>query len=472
MIVPIYLSYIDKEVYGYWLATGSILVWINIIDPGAGIVLQQKVGYAFGKKNFENLSKLIGTGIIIGTIICGIALAATYSLSFLIPKLIGFESFDQKQLIINAFNLGAIGACFSLIASVLKGINFGMQNTKIPGIIEISSSFSGIVVNVLMLYQGYGLYSIAFMLLINGVLTCLGNLIYLLISTSKKHIQIKYDINDTLHLFREFTYTFFSRLMNTLTSNFDLIVIARFIGPEMVTVVEMTRRPFKIIEGMLYKPSVVLSPAISHLHGENVPEKLHDLLIKYFHYLIWAYCFVISGFILFNKDLVSIWLSKDMFAGNLLSLFIILGISLKGFFAGIGNLNFSLGDIKGSSKTIVFQNLIYVLLVIVLGKLWGINGILLALAPAVLFTSGWYYLWKFYRTEILTHKELNYVVRNISSAIIIAIISYYISNHLNSTSWVQLIISASIYSLLFFAFFYSISTYFRELLIGFLKKIY
>ncbi len=51
LIVPLYLKYIDNSLFGIWLASGNILTWITIIDPGVGDVLIQKISYAYGKKN-------------------------------------------------------------------------------------------------------------------------------------------------------------------------------------------------------------------------------------------------------------------------------------------------------------------------------------------------------------------------------------------------------------------------------------
>lgn len=472
LIVPIYFLFINNELYGYWLATGSILVWINIIDPGAGTVLQQKVGYEYGNNNTNRLNKLIGSGIIIGSIICGIALIFSYAFSHFIPKLLGFGNFKEKDILISAFNIAAIGTCFSLITSVIRGVNYGMQKTKIPGLIELISSVIGIGVNVIMLYLGYGLFSIAFMLLVNGALTALGNLYFLRITSLKLGLNIHYSFSETFPLFKEFTYTFFSRLINTITSNFDLIIIARFIGAEMVAVIEMTRRPFKIVQGIVYKPAVALSPAISHLHGENKPEKLNNLIYKFFHFLIWAYCLAISGFILFNQSLITLWLSEEMFAGILLSLLIIVGLSLKGFFSSIGNLNFALGDIKGSSKIIVAQNLFYIVFVIIFGKFFGIVGILAALIPSVLFTSSWYYLKKLKDRGIFTSQNIIYILKNIVLAILVCVTCYYLQPYLSINNGFDLISYTSLYVSLFLITFILFSKISRTTLKLALNKIY
>ena len=49
LIVPLYLHYININLYGGWLATGNIMMWLSIADPGVGDVLLQKIGNALGK---------------------------------------------------------------------------------------------------------------------------------------------------------------------------------------------------------------------------------------------------------------------------------------------------------------------------------------------------------------------------------------------------------------------------------------
>ena len=471
LIVPFYFLFIDSTLFGYWLATGSILVWINIIDPGAGTVLQQKIGYQLGNRNRDALKKLIGSGILIGVIICIIALIVSYIFSSFIPTLLGFVNFQQEKVLVNAFRIASIGTCFSLITSVVMGIHRGMQNTKIPGIIEIVASLLGIIVNIILLYNGFGLFSIAAMLLVIGTLTCMGNLVYLKFVTNKQNIKIQYSLSSTFPLFKEFSYTFFSRLLNLLTHNFDLIIISRFIGAEMVIIIEMTRRPLKIIEGMVYKPAVALAPAMANLHGEGDLKKLNTLLSQFFYILIWSYCFLISGFLLFNGDLITLWLGTEKFAGIFIGLLIYSGILFKGFFSSIGNLNFALGDIKGSSIIIIVQNILYFLLVIILGKYFGLIGIIGALIPSVLFTSAWYHFKRLHRAGILSTQNIYIIIKNISLAVFVGFLAFQIQNILTIVNWYQLIIGALIYATLFIILLCVISKTFRTFLLSKIKDL-
>src|SRR5207237_10076234 len=62
LLLPLYLKNIDSATLGIWLATGSILGWMTLIDPGVGEVLQQKIAELRGSKNYGEIGRLIGSG--------------------------------------------------------------------------------------------------------------------------------------------------------------------------------------------------------------------------------------------------------------------------------------------------------------------------------------------------------------------------------------------------------------------------
>src|ERR1700753_3677297 len=71
ILLPFYLKKIDAATLGVWLATGNILAWMTLIDPGVGEVLQQKIAELLGKGHKEEISKTMGSGLIAA---CGILL--------------------------------------------------------------------------------------------------------------------------------------------------------------------------------------------------------------------------------------------------------------------------------------------------------------------------------------------------------------------------------------------------------------
>lgn len=62
VLVPLYLKFIDIKLYGAWLASGNVIVWLALMNPGLNELLRQQVAKFYGKKDWNNLGKVIGTG--------------------------------------------------------------------------------------------------------------------------------------------------------------------------------------------------------------------------------------------------------------------------------------------------------------------------------------------------------------------------------------------------------------------------
>jgi hypothetical protein len=53
LLVPLYLEHIPIDLYGAWLASGNVLTWLTVIDPGISTVVTQRVGKSFGANKLE-----------------------------------------------------------------------------------------------------------------------------------------------------------------------------------------------------------------------------------------------------------------------------------------------------------------------------------------------------------------------------------------------------------------------------------
>ena len=75
ILVPLYLRFIDIKLYGGWLASGNAIAWLALMDPGLNELLRQQVAKFYGKKDAEQLGKIIGTGWVVMTVLSIITIA-------------------------------------------------------------------------------------------------------------------------------------------------------------------------------------------------------------------------------------------------------------------------------------------------------------------------------------------------------------------------------------------------------------
>ena len=90
LLLPLYLKNIDANTLGIWLATGAVLGWITLVDPGVGEVLQQRIAELRGREEKSEIGRLIGSGYLASALVLLVAIligiGCYFSLDHLIDK--------------------------------------------------------------------------------------------------------------------------------------------------------------------------------------------------------------------------------------------------------------------------------------------------------------------------------------------------------------------------------------------------
>jgi|GEM_PF-636489 len=464
VIVPFYLKFIDHALFGAWLASGNILVWLTIIEPGVGDVLQQKVGSAYGAKDFKTVGLYISSGITVSIFISILVIIACFLFQYLIPGILNLApTIDAAQLLL-AFKIAAIGTGFIMLSYAFVGSNQGLQSSLGIGLIFIISNTLSLVLNLVLLFKGFGLLSIAYATLFRGVGMVAGNVFYLASRLKKEHIALRFERAFFTSFSKLFSYTFFSKISNTVVNNLDLVLVARFVNPETVTMLELTRRPVSIIQNFTNRISVSFMPSLAHLHGEGNIGKVKEVFMNFIFLFSWASMFIIFSFVAFNKDLLSVWAGRSVFIGNPLNILICLSLLITSYTYNLSNFTFALGNIKGNSFINIVKSVTYVALMFTLGYFWGIYGFLIASILAVLCSEAWYYPKKIITLLNLDKSTLRDAGRENVKLILTGLSLCILFNllHLKITNWAMLIFYGMVFTLCFFALLYVISERFRD----------
>ena len=465
LIIPLYLTFINNELYGAWLASGSILVWIQMFDPGTGDILKQRVAYEYSRNDKTQMGLYIGTGIVIILIIAVLVLITGYICSSYLKEILKLNlNIAQLEHLKNAFQIALLGITITILSFSVLAINKGVLQTPVSNKIVLFANIAGLGLNILLLFQGFRLLAIAWGMFTNGAIKLIGNGILTYKFTRYNNIRIRFNKKFFKKFSVLFSYTFFSKMGSVLVEKADLIIISRYIGQEAVTAFELTRRPLRISQGFINKTSVSLMPALSNIWGENNMYKLKYIFKKYSLYMIWALVFMGILFILYNEFFLQLWLGdKEIYLGNTLNTLIVLAFILKAVFYNMGNITFSLGNIKGNSTIIIFKSIVYVIALTSLAKFFGLLGVILALMAGILASEMWYYPKKIkeYLNLNLFSYKISFTLIFLSSLIIISYL-IKISDIIKIENWLQLVPHAILTVIVYFAIFYMKSKILRE----------
>ena len=402
-----------------WLASGNILAWLSTIDPGLTGVLQQQVATVYGKKDYEKLKDLIGSGIFFSVMLLILVMCFGLIFSIFLPQLLDLEIMESNIIILETFRLAVFGTAFMLFSFAIKSINIGLQGILFVGICDVFVSTIAIALCVLFLHLGYGLNSIAYSILFSGLTFSLLHGFYLLQRIYFEKIGFNISLKNIKMLSQYLSYTFFSRTLGIVANNVDLIIVSRILGPENVALLALTRKSCDMSRELINQPAVAFQPTVSHAKGAGDIKKLRTVLIRLITILIWLLFLIVGGLITFNKFFVSIWVGEQFYAGNSINFFICVSVVFAMTYNVLSQLCFALGNIKGTSVVEAIQSLLFIPIAFLSTKYFGVLGTVIATIIPIILVSLWYFPTKFKQLLNLSKEDVMHLFKQIGLSVLI-----------------------------------------------------
>lgn len=470
VLVPLYLHYIPLGLYGAWLATGNILAWLTVIDPGLSTVLQQRAGVAYGKGDMAELSALLtGSVLLSGAVALLVLIVGVISSRFLV-RWLNLSTTPNIGVVEQAFILAAMGSALMIFSFGLTAFNQGLQSSLGIGLVFAATMIVSLVLTVVLLNQGVGLLALPIGLIVRGVGLTLGNAGYLLWRSVAEKMRYRFSIRGIGTLARLSSYTFLGRGAGVIATNLDAFVLTRYLGPEVAPVFALTRKAPDMSRMFLERPTVAFMPAVSHLVGTGELERARVVLLRLVRIILWLMGLIAGGFFVFNSDFVALWVGPDLFAGPAVNIVIVLALVTSVLANGLSNLCFSLGNIKGNSLASMAQGLLSVSLIIVGVRYWGMIGVALAPLLAMLATTAWYYPRAFSRLLSLDRSDIIVITREALMVLAAAIIVIAIFVWVTLATWVTFILTVAALVIVYVSVLGVLSQSFRAELFGILKQ--
>lgn len=454
ILLPLYLKNIDVATLGIWLATGNILAWITLTDPGVGDVLQQRIAELSGKKLFKDIEKTIGSGFIASAIILLISIIV----GFIFYLLIGFiidKDVSQYPNIQAALVISIISTGMSLVSFSMSGINQGLLNAANVAMAAILANVVFLVFNITFLYMDLGVMAIAYANLLRALFINIYNYLSMKKVLNQQDLTIVFDKQHFKKFIRIFSFTSISRIVTGLSANLDMIILARFIAPSMITVYEINRRPINMTKGLIGRHSVALMPLISNSKGRSDENGIQLFINRQFRMYSYAAMFTSFVFWITYRNLISLWTGSEQYAGETIVHLLILNFffSLIGYF--MSNMGYALGDIKMNSLINIVRGLVLGAILFFVARRYGIEGTLIATLGVVLLYDFFYFTYRLFKIGFL-QKTL---VKNILSMWMIVIPLGFLAgwgcnalaDHLfTEKQYIQkLLVSGSLFTILF-----------------------
>lgn len=460
LIIPLYLHYIDSALYGAWLATGNILSWISVVDPGVGDVLLQKVAFAIGKNDKKEIGVAMTSGILISIALFIISVSLGYLFSYYVSDIAGINPAYRAD-IISSFRIALWGTAFTLLSDTFRNIVLAYQKTKINGIFLYSVFVGAIVLTIVLLMMGFGVYALAWANFFRGIGTFAYSLALTFMLIRKNRVHMKFQRSYFKSFSGIFAFTFASRLFETVVYNIDLVIVSRFLGSSAVTVLDLCRRPLKLVSGLANNVTISMLPTLPHLFGSGQKEKIRSTVMRIWTVILWISGFLIGGFILFNFSLIANWVGRKFWIGNTNNIIMCVSFFVLAIGYNLSNVTYSMGDIRNNSIISVVKGIVYLAFLFLLAKLADMPGILFAfITPVVVMLL--YYPKKVSSEAGFTGDDNKIILREtLLICLVIAVCGVLATIFNFDLKWTGLILSGIGYTVAFFLAMQVFSPVFR-----------
>lgn len=384
LLTPMAIKHIDYKLYGAWLATGQMLSWVSLLDPGVNEILRQRVAFVFGGKDRLGIGVILGSGLAVGFLITVIPTLAGLGLALVAPRFIPLAPAASGQL--RNCLLAAACATGLTIASFTPGSALqGLQRHIIYGGVSLLGAASYLISALVLLHRGWGLLAIPAALLLRGAIWIVGWTLPVLWIAKRELRALRIDWADGRQTLGLSAATGVSNIAVALQTNTDTFIAGAMIGPESAAALSLTGALGDFIR--LIPDRIVASflPGLAHLAGEGNSGKFKAISWRLVQVIVALLALAIGSVVIVNQAFVTHWVGARSYGGLALTACLAVAVVLFSSCNLLGVILFSKGIFKMPAYVRLAQSLFQMLLVFALirqAKLLAIP-IALALSAAV-----------------------------------------------------------------------------------------
>lgn len=316
LLVPLYLFYITLEEYGAWLATGSALINLIIIDFGLSGAAVQRVSYLLGNQQYRLLGRAIGTSMVAGLLLSLMLSTLAIVIAPYIPDILNLEG-DASKHVYECFLLAILANALAILGVIALGILKSLHSPILAGLICVVADITSIILTILLLIFEFGLYAIAVALLFRAfVLMVAGVSASIYTSVVNCGVIPKLSIGEVRILFRNTSYLFVSSIAMKIQTQADTFFVGALVGPESAGVYGLTIRAYETVQLIVSQLGRGLAPSLANLYGDVDRNKYKKVVIKITTLILFMGVVGLGCFSLLNGYFVNLWVGEQYYAGN------------------------------------------------------------------------------------------------------------------------------------------------------------
>ena len=391
---PIMLHHVDRADYGVLLTLTSIVGWVGYMDVGLGNGLRNKLPEFLAKGDFHSAKKIVSSCYVTLAIYVALIIVIFLMVSPFVDWLgvLNSPTSDAGE-IRGLTNVVFIAFCIQFLFGLINSILFAYQMPAFQSLFTFVGQFIALIALVIQVY----VFDVTSVLQIGAVNSMIPPLVLFLgsiglfrtkleeIAPSFKLFEFK-SVGSILSLGLKF---FVLQMITIVLFQANSIIIARVVSPEAVVEYNLA---FKYVSLLTMIFTIVITHVWSATTDAYVRKDFAwiNKTISLSRKVCIASIFIGVLMVLASKFVYGIWLGKGTIDINYSTTsLILLYISFEMLYKVYGTIINGTGKVFAQIILTGVIAIIYIPLAILLGKLFGLSGVLIA--NAIVFALN--YLW-------------------------------------------------------------------------------
>lgn len=394
MSAPIMLHHVNRADYGVLLTLTSIVGWVGMMDIGLGNGLRNKLSEMLAKGDLQGAKKAVSSSYAALTMYVGLLISIfLVSSSYIDWRNVLNSPMSDAEEINGLAAVVFIAFCVQFLLGLIVSILYAYQ---MPAANSLISFVSQVVTFIALIVQVY-IFKVSSVFQIGAVNCLIPPLIMLLatlflfatklreVAPTFKMIDFKY-VSGILSLGVKF---FILQIITIVIFQANSIIITRVVGPEAVVEYNMA---FRYISVLTMFFNIMITPIWSATTDAYVRGDF--AWIRKTLYLSRKICLIaiVGGILMtiFSKQVYTLWLGKGAINISYTTTGLVcLYVSFEMLYKVYGTIINGTGKVFAQMVITGFIAICYVPLALLLGKILGLSGVLIANSAVFILN----YLW-------------------------------------------------------------------------------
>ena len=394
LLVPLVVSYVGLQTFGLWSLMMALTGYIGLVDLGLGTSFVKYIAEFASLGEHGKVGKVVQHGFLFYLFVSLVMLLAGWLVFPMLFSALRIPP-DQFDLAKKMFFLSLAGFGATSIVSVVGSVLTGIQRNDAYNVVLVGSLVVKYVLIAIALYTGFGIVG----LMLADVLVTLFMTVPLWLTIRGLYptlsvTSFSYDGGLMKKLLGFGAQLQVSRLADIVQSQFDKLLLTRFIGLSAVSLYDFGSRPLSRLRALPLTGASALLPAVAALDAADNPDRILAALHRATRYVILLALPLFAYLCCFARELIAVWLGPGFEQSALTIQILAIAYYLNVIASPLSYVSQGRGEPKYQMKSMLIQVVLNIVLSTTLimrfGYFGAVAGTTTAMITGVLIFFRWY----------------------------------------------------------------------------------